>query len=98
MSRISLTRKPLTVVRRACVTEVNSNVENPDFIYMMKLLISLDMHTTHESRHIGIEEWKVHNWKLKFYYCYFPIITIIMYYKYQLISKCKSMFEENMIL
>ena len=56
------------------------------------------MDTTHERRHIGIEEWKDHNWKLKYYYCYFPIITVIMYYKSLSISKRKSMFEENMIL
>jgi hypothetical protein len=37
------------------------------------------MHTTHDSRHIGIEEWTVHNWKLKYYYCHFAIITVMMY-------------------
>ena len=50
-------------------------------IHDEELLISLDMDITHERRHIGIEEWKDHNWKLKYYYCYFPIITVLMYYK-----------------
>ena len=76
MSPLSENRKPLIVVRRACVTEVYPYVENPNFMYTMKTYLSAWICIHHmKIRHIGIELWKVYNWTLKYYDYYFPIVN-----------------------